>query len=170
MRITVFKFLTCPFHGCPQHRDGKRGGLSSRAALIEHIRCSHKSHVHCADIRTCQEANVHICGLCLCSVYSSRKKLEQHCRVKHSNKRTQTNTSICREHLMGTQALNCDDRWGEALRFIQDNLQPDPATFRSGLTEKVSNELRDKFDSMFAGVIQAYVTASQHYVGEEASR
>ena len=132
----VFKILRCPFAGCPQHQSGSRGGVSTKTALVNHIKISHKNHTHLADLRLCQEANVHICGICACSVYGTKKKLEQHFRASHPNQRTESNTDLCSKHFIGELPLNYDDKWSDALQYIMDNLQPDPATFRAGLMEK----------------------------------
>ena len=97
----VFKHLTCPVVGCPHHSTGERSGINSRAALIQHIHSTHPSNFHLADLRICQEANLHPCPQCDCKVFCSKKKLQQHHRQHHNNTRFATTSELCLAHIVG---------------------------------------------------------------------
>ena len=163
----MFKFLECPVPNCPHHATGHRGGLPTRSSLINHIASSHQHQLHLADQQYCQLANIHICHLCPAAVFSSAKKLAQHNRKHHPNSRTSTNLSICTSQLQGTIPPNYAPSWKEALQFINLNFAPNPASFRSGLQEKISPALKTQFDDIFLNIIKAYVEAANTYIGEE---
>ena len=104
--LAVFKRLSCPFSGCPQHTQGRRKGIGTRSGLIQHITTMHKNHIHLADMQLCQLANVHICQQCDCEVFPNEEKLLEHKRAVHPNSRVASNINICRRYLQGPQSLN----------------------------------------------------------------
>ena len=124
--------------GCPQHRQGKRKGVSTKAALVNHIKTAHPTDIHRADMQLCQEVNVHICPQCPCAVFHNEKKLANHHRTHHQNTRVSTNKQLCKTFIQGATEPNYVPIWEQALKFILTKYAPDPATFRSGVAEKIT--------------------------------
>ena len=152
--------------GCPHNIARKRSGISTKGALINHIRASHSTDIHLANIQLCQEVNVHICAQCPCEVFHSAKKLAQHQKNQHPNRRTASNHHLCTQFIQGPVEPNYVPRWDRGLQFIADHLKPDPTTFRSGVAEKIPARLRAEFDDVFIGIVKASNGAANSYVGE----
>ena len=146
--------------GCPHHPGGKRNGILSKGALLSHIISTHSAQFHKADMEICEAANIHVCPQCPCAIFTSDKKLAQHHRTHHTDTRTVPNLALCLKHIQGELPPNYNPIWDEGLKFIHDNIEPDPANFCSGVCEKVDAGLREQFDDIVMGVIYADVDAA----------
>ena len=137
---------------CPQHAGGHRHGFSKRKALVNHIRSAHSSNLHLADLQICQLANLHTCTQCNDTIFSSEKKLISHMKAAHPDSRTTSNIQLCTKHIQGALPPNYNPIWPQALQFISCNIAPDPANFRSGVSEMVPAKLLRRFDDVFANL------------------
>ena len=118
-------------------------------------------------MQLCQVANIHVCPQCPCEVFSSAKALEKHNKKHHNDTRVTTNTALCTKHLQGSQTLNYTPIWPDALKFVDAHLTPDPASFRTGLHEKINDRNRDEFDNIFMSLVHAFNEGSQEYIGAD---
>jgi len=163
----TFKFLKCPIPSCPHSPEGVRTDISSKSALIHHIKSMHSTHFHLADMQICQTANLHACSQCDCAIYTSKKTLAHHHRTKHHDSRTTTNLDLCLKHIQGKLPPNYNPIWEKGLEFIYSNIAPDPASFRAGVCGNVSAVMQTQFDDVIIGIIYAYVQAVEEFVGTE---
>ena len=75
------KFLKCPIPDCPHAPGGQCNDITSKTALINHVKSMHSTQFHLADMQIYQTVNLHACPQCDCATYISEKKLAQHHRA-----------------------------------------------------------------------------------------
>ena len=118
---------------CPHSPEGVRTDISSKSALIQHIKSMNSTHFHLADMQICQMANLHTCSQCDCVIYTAQDH-----RTNHHDSRTTTNLDLCLKHIQGKLPPNYNPIWEKGLECIYSSIAPDPASFRVGVCGKVS--------------------------------
>ena len=124
----------------------------------------HALHFRLADIQICQATNLHVCTQCNCAIFTSENTLAQHHGTKHHDSQITTNLDLCIKHIQGELPPNQNLMWDKGLQFIHDNIAPDPASFWSGVCEKVLPKLQEQFDDVVMGIIYTYLQAAEEFV------
>ena len=125
----------------------------------------HANHLHLADMDICSKVGIHICPQCDHTIFDDKRQLQDHIRLTHSRTRAVTNTFLCNKYIRSTHASTLTPAWNSGLQFIATHLDPDPASFRTGLVEKLHPELRYQVDSAIADVLRAHEIAHKTYAG-----
>jgi hypothetical protein len=104
-------------------------GISTRTALIHHLKSAHPHDLHKIDTPICHSCNIHDCLSCPCEVFATAKGLANHCLTVHPHLRTHDNLHLFANLIQGSHSPNYNPSWDQALQFIHGNLQPDPGNF-----------------------------------------
>ena len=78
-----------------------------------------------------------------------------------------TNTALCTKHPQGSQTLNYTPIWPDALKFVDAHIAPNPASFCTGIHDKINDRNQGKFDDIFMNLVNAFNEGSQEYIGTD---